>query len=409
MTLKVDGVPKGELWKDGDEINIELTPAVYNVSASYKCSSVQNFLNNVKDYNMQSQRLDVDPGVEIEYLLSNLCMRNKTACGRNGNPITIPNITVRGGEEIKLTRLEFRGNEGHSVELFFEYFLNELTYKSQRIYYKDSNPTVFLRQQGKYKLHAKLEGKEMQEQSAIVEAGSNHVFIFEFPLIEVPNRIWMRFAQSEKSNIDKKNIVKIIKDDSYGLIIDYQGQNLSDTGSSMGSFLGAEYARRQYNDDYFKERQKNINQGKPLQSYNSVGAMNQELLGALIGSINDTPAQSKYAFRYTIRTGDGKLTYKDVVSSDPFRHSKGACVNIENMQPIMQEICEYDFNSYKKNVFDYPLQYSEETSKSSSLETRIAPARSTSDRLKDLKKLLDENLINREQHDYQVKRILDAH
>eukprot|EP01036_Dinobryon_divergens_P039920 gene39920-52698_t len=74
------------------------------------------------------------------------------------------------------------------------------------------------------------------------------------------------------------------------------------------------------------------------------------------------------------------------------------------MQPIMQEVCEYDLISYKKNILDFPFQYPDESSKlttATATATATAPTRSISDRLKDLKQLLDENLINKEQHDYQ--------
>lgn len=401
LAVAVNGIFEGELKEDGSSFTIKRSPNKYQISASYRCSGMSNIFRTISDYNMRSQSLDAQPGTDIVYTLTSLCVRNRSRC-ENSNPVVIPSIHVSGETELKFLNLRFEGTSSHPIDLRFEYRIGEKTFQSPKFRIRSESQIAHIRRNGSYSFFASLAGKRLGEIEQESGVGSELLFQFKVPTLELPQRVLSRLDKRELIQLESENIVNTIADESYGSIIDVQGQDLSTPGSTMGSFLGAEYARRQFNDQYLQNQFNRIDQGKSVQPYNSSASMRAQLLGAIAGSGSDTAATSRYRYRYSIRTGDSKIITRDVISQEPFRIARGTCVNLKDLEPVQQQICEWSLDNFRSALFG------QKDSQIKKPDTKQDTVMNLADRLKQLKDLYDQSLISKDQYDAQVRHLLNS-
>jgi hypothetical protein len=400
LAISLNGIFEGELNEDDASFAVQKPPAKYQIAAIYRCSGLTNIFRDLKDYNMRSRSLEVQPGTEITYTLTTLCVRNNSNCS-NTNPVVIASVEVLGEPKARIVNLSLNGNANHPVDVRYEYRLNGDIYSSPKYRLRSQNHILQLKREGTYKFYASLAGKTLPEIELEEAPGRDLAFAFKVPTIELPQRIASNLGQRELEAIESKNILVKIPDESYGVVIDVQGQDMSTPGSTMGSFLGAEYARRQFNDRFFQDQHNRIQQGQSVTPYSSTGSMKAQILGAIIGSGMDVAPTQMYKFRYSIRTGDSRIVSRDILSNEPFRLSRGTCINVATLQPFQQQVCEWDVEQYRTPLFG---RRNAERSVSS---IASGNALGLQDRLKQLKQLYDQNLITKDQYDAQVKFILN--
>lgn len=133
--------------------------------------------------------------------------------------------------------------------------------------------------------------------------------------LKVSAAAWQGLSADEKASVQQKYVIEVMAPESFGTILDNQGLDRSTPGSNAGTAVGAAIGSAAYVD-------RAINHGN-YSGKTHVAAM---LLGMLVGSTLDQPAQSSYQFRYAIRLGNGNVIYQDTYSSTPFRHAVGVCV-----------------------------------------------------------------------------------
>ena len=149
------------------------------------------------------------------------------------------------------------------------------------------------------------------------------------PSLSVPEDVWQSLQAPERAAIQEGYLVESVPVGSFGLILDNQGIDRSTPGTNGGSALGGAIAQAAYLD-------RALGGG----SYSAKTQLGVAILGALIGSGLDQPAQASYQFRYAIKMMDGSIKYHDITSPDPFRHPAGACVMLPQVSMAAnQNLC----------------------------------------------------------------------
>ena len=143
----------------------------------------------------------------------------------------------------------------------------------------------------------------------------------------------------ERQKLLLKSGVQVLTDDQYGTVIDAQGIDQSTPGTSGGAALGGAVASAGYIDRAFRGG-----------NYSAVNQLAIGLLGAAVGSSLDTPATSRFQFRYAVKLGDGDIKYFDETKSTAFRHSIGVCVLVPAMELVSTKICNQTADSIRASV-----------------------------------------------------------
>jgi hypothetical protein len=405
LRVLLNGGFAGELNKDGESFKTNIKPGKHLISASYRCTGISHTFTRIEDYTMRPKELVIQSGGMAEYILTTMCVKNKTQCTKESNPVIVPSVAVANESSSRATRLSFENTYGHPVEVSFKYTFEDKVFNSPKYIVNAPEIDIYPRSQGSYILFAKPQGKSVEEEILNLNPGQESTFRFLVLKIEVTNRIWTRLTSNERRYLESRNVVEILPDELYGEIIDSQGQNLSDPGSSMGSYLGAEYARRKFNDKYFQEQLSRIQKGQNIQAYDSAGSMRKQLLGALTASSLDRPAESKFKFRYSIKTGNQRVIARDIITDEPFRHPRGACVRTTDFEPLNQELCANDIKAFRETYLTENIQNVIPPSQNRQENATTKPL---AVRLKEVKELFDQNLIDKSQYDEQVRRILNT-
>lgn len=146
----------------------------------------------------------------------------------------------------------------------------------------------------------------------------------------VSKPVWMLLQADERQRIEGSYDVKVLGPEAFGTVIDVQGADQSTAGTSGGAMLGAAIGSAAYIDRAFSGGN----------SYSAGANLAVGLLGAVLGSAFDRPAESKFQFRYTVKQGDGEIQYFDEVKTTGFRHSVGVCVMLPNLALVSQHVCQ---------------------------------------------------------------------
>lgn len=162
-------------------------------------------------------------------------------------------------------------------------------------------------------------------------------------LIKVSQLAWLALTPTEREFIQKKHIVDLAEQDSFGIIIDNQGVNESTSGTSSGANLGGAIANAAYVDNAIKGG-----------NYSAKNQLASGILGAMLGSTFDSKPNAQYHYRYAVKLGSGDIKYFDETKSDPFRHSVGVCVSVPNIALIEQQLCTQTAAVLRTTYLDMP-------------------------------------------------------
>ncbi|MBZ0094017.1 MAG: hypothetical protein K8H75_01375 [Sulfuricella sp.] len=157
-------------------------------------------------------------------------------------------------------------------------------------------------------------------------------------IIKVPTHVWSDLAQEERDRATSQYVIDLVPSDSIGVIIDAQGVDRSDPGTTGGQQLGAAFGSAAYVDKAFS--------GRP--DYSAKSHLGTSILGAIIGSTLDRAPSVKYQYRYSVKTLSNKIEYLDDHTTEPFRKSLGACVLVPSLAAVSQDLCSEDVDSFRK-------------------------------------------------------------
>jgi hypothetical protein len=160
-------------------------------------------------------------------------------------------------------------------------------------------------------------------------------------IIKVPSHVWSDLTQEERDQATSQNLIDLLPSDSIGVIIDVQGVDRSDPGTTSGQQLGAALGSAAYIDKAFS--------GKS--DYSAMTHLGVSILGAIIGSSLDRAPSVKYQYRYSIKTLNNKIEYLDEHTTDPFSKSLGACVLVPSLASVSQDLCSESVYSFRKRYF----------------------------------------------------------
>lgn len=149
------------------------------------------------------------------------------------------------------------------------------------------------------------------------------------PIVDVPSTLWKTLNAEEKSKLLAEVEVRIVEA-PFGIVMDAQSINTSTAATTAGSSLGAALGGATYVDSAFRGN------GNNYSAVNHLGAM---VLGGMIGSSVDTPAQASFRTRYTIKLPDNEIRYVEEITSTPFRHSVGLCILLDPIRTAPQNLC----------------------------------------------------------------------
>ncbi len=162
--------------------------------------------------------------------------------------------------------------------------------------------------------------------------------------LKVSADAWQGLSADEKASVQRKYVVEAMAPESFGTILDNQGLDRSTPGSNAGTAVGAAIGSAAYVD-------RAINHG----NYSGKTHVAALLLGMMVGSALDRPAQPSYQFRYAIRLGNGNVVYQDTFSSTPFRHAVGVCVFLPAVELAPeQHLCTQTTESLKSSMAIVP-------------------------------------------------------
>ena len=157
-------------------------------------------------------------------------------------------------------------------------------------------------------------------------------------IVKVPSHVWSELTQDERDRTTSRHVIDLVPSDSVGVIIDAQGVDRSDPGTTAGQQLGGAVGSAAYIDKAFR--------GNP--DYSAKTHLGATILGMVLGGALDRPASARYQFRYTIKTLTNRIEYLDDHTTEPFRKSLGACVMIPSLSSVHQDICSETVESFKR-------------------------------------------------------------
>jgi hypothetical protein len=147
--------------------------------------------------------------------------------------------------------------------------------------------------------------------------------------IKVLRLAWQGISIDERNAIQQKYVVDLRDDAAYGLIIDNQGVNESSPSTTSGAALGGAVGNAMYMDRAFR----------PDGNYSAVNQLAVGIMGSVIGSSLDKPANAQFHFRYALKLRNGDIVYRDSVQSNQFRHPAGMCLELATLSPASQVLC----------------------------------------------------------------------
>ncbi len=140
---------------------------------------------------------------------------------------------------------------------------------------------------------------------------------------------WDSLSDTERETVRSNHVVIVADPSDFGLIVDAQGVDQSTPGSNTGSVIGSAVGSVGYLNHALKDGN----------SYSPGKHLAFGLLGVLIGAAANSAPESRFQFRYALRMSDGEIVTRDVVQSEPFRHSAGMCLSLTTVSPVSKAMC----------------------------------------------------------------------
>jgi hypothetical protein len=214
------------------------------------------------------------------------------------------------------------------------------------------------------------------------------------PFAAFPAGLWNALSEEQRNVLDERYVVEVIAEKNYGVIIDAQTVNESTPGSTAGSQLGAAYGSAAYLDRAFKGAPQNWN-------YSATGQLTSSIAGALVGSLLDKNAQSRFHTRYTIRSNSGDVGFVDSYSGDQFTHPAGLCVQINPFRPLPSDLCQLTLEKLLSHHFGISVP-------AVAAKIDAGEPRSVEARLRELKSIYDKGMITKDIFERKREDILKS-
>lgn len=185
------------------------------------------------------------------------------------------------------------------------------------------------------------------------------------PVIQVNQKIWSEFSAEEKIGlVSKFPGIEVIPSETVGSIQSSQVVNRSTASTHGGAVIGSAIGQASYVDRAFKGSGSN---------YSAMSHLGVALLGGAIGSMLDTPGQTKFLISYGIRTADGQVREVRVESADEIALPAGRCVYLQNLSEAPASLCIGEKSQFLRQLSEAGKPGSERlTSKSSALPVTVA-------------------------------------
>lgn len=191
-----------------------------------------------------------------------------------------------------------------------------------------------------------MTGRHEFVKAALVTACALAASTSHAQLLKVARPTWEALTPGERATIQITQVIEVYEHGSFGLVMDAQGADRSDPGTSGGAVLGSMGAQAAYLDRAFSGGH----------SYSAKTQLATAIIGGLLGSALDRPATQQYQFRYALRLSDGEVRYMDAVERDPFRHPPGICLSIPALRPVSQTICNYGPDDLRRQFIAVPFK-----------------------------------------------------
>ncbi|MCW2240662.1 hypothetical protein [Azospirillum canadense] len=163
--------------------------------------------------------------------------------------------------------------------------------------------------------------------------------------LTVSTAIWFALTDRERAMVRDRFDVDVSERVNYGTIIDVQGVDESTSGTASGSALGGALGSAMYVDNAFKG---------PSVNYSATSHLGAVVLGSMIGTSMDRPAQRSFRFRYTVKDSASNVSQFDRVSPEPFHQPAGACVEVASLTVVASSYCAMDLLAFRKQYLPTP-------------------------------------------------------
>ena len=156
--------------------------------------------------------------------------------------------------------------------------------------------------------------------------------------LTVSRAAWEGLSPDERAILQNHRVINVREAGTYGLVIDNQGVDQSQPGTTSGAYLGSTVSQAAYIDRAFRGNN----------NYSALGQVGMGILGAVIGSTLDRPPVQQYQFRYALKLSNGEIASFDSVQYHAFRHPAGICLSIPDLSPISQSVCNHTSDDLRR-------------------------------------------------------------
>lgn len=148
------------------------------------------------------------------------------------------------------------------------------------------------------------------------------------PRITVPDATWGALNSEQRDRVTARFAVSVAEKGRFAKIVHVQSINESTAGTTAGAELGSSFGQARYIDR------------SNWQNYSATGQLGAGILGAVIGSMVDSPARNAYRLIYTLKSADGSVQTVQRVSASPIYVAPGLCVDMASFTPTRDDYCE---------------------------------------------------------------------
>ncbi|MHA7066830.1 hypothetical protein [Azospirillum argentinense] len=164
-------------------------------------------------------------------------------------------------------------------------------------------------------------------------------------MLRTNERIWSALTPAERTKISDTYFVDVAAGSQFGVLIDAQVVDESTPSTSAGAAIGEAYGSATYIDRAFKGS---------TPSYSARDHVTSSLLGAIIGSAMDQPAQRRFRIRYVVRDLAGNVSQIEQISDQPFRQPVGVCVTLPALTMTTQSTCDTEVVVFRARYLATP-------------------------------------------------------
>lgn len=166
------------------------------------------------------------------------------------------------------------------------------------------------------------------------------VFLSSERMVQVASTVWSTISPSDQKKIASRFAIDVLPSNTLGIIFDAQSVDKSTRPTNDGAALGAAIGSTAYIDRSIK----------PNTNYSAKSHLGAGVLGALVGGSMDSPGQTLFLHRYTLKILDGTIAYHETEESSSLRHSIGICFSTKDHSIKDQFLCTEDREGFRRRI-----------------------------------------------------------